>query len=355
VLSAGGGEYRSDGQENPPEDSHRDAQIFSPPYLFKGARPEITAGPRSVSYGEIFEVGTSQPNEIDRVSWIRLPSATHAFDQSQRINFLKFTAGTGALRVTAPDRPGICPPGHYMLFILSKAGVPSIARIIQIRPAVVTGAVAARAPRTELLTLSPVASEGAHVDVFARQATVAAAAKGTRVVVGITGTCPYGIAACWGGAREALYRLEGVDLVTPIPNADDSTAEVFLEDERVPALDRWDEQFRSIVSGRYELRGIEVTLQGVIDERDGKLFLAGSGQRPEVQLAPLAAQDKIQWDHAAKTRRPLEEGEMLAYGTLAAAARNLPDGQQLTVTGPLKQTDTGTQLRVRLFRNAEIG
>jgi galactose oxidase len=356
VLSAGGGEYRSDGQENPPEDSHRDAQIFSPPYLFKGARPEITAGPASVSYGETFEVGTSQPNEIDQVSWIRLPSATHAFDQSQRINFLDFTPGTQTLRVTAPDRPNICPPGHYMLFILSKAGVPSIARIIQIRPAVTPAAVAARAPETELLTLSPVVAErGASLDVFARQATVAAAAKGTRVVVGITGTCPYGIAACWGGAREALYRLEGVDLVTPIPNADDSTAEVFLEDERVPALDRWDEQFRSIVSGRYELRGIEVTLQGVIDERDGKLFLAGSGQRPEVQLAPLAAQDKIQWDHAAKTRRPLEEGEMLAYGTLAAAARNLPDGQQLTVTGPLKQTDTGTQLRVRLFRSAEEG
>ena len=356
VLSAGGGEYRSDGQENLPEDSHRDAQIFSPPYLFKGARPEITAGPASVSYGETFEVGTSQPSEIDRVSWIRLPSATHAFDQSQRINFLDFTPGAGTLSVTAPDRPNICPPGHYMLFILSKAGVPSIARIIQIRAAVIPPAIAARAPETELSTLSPVSSEpGPYLDVFARRATVAAAAKGTRVVVGITGTCPYGIAACWGGAREALYRLEGVDLVTPIPNADDSTAEVFLEDGRVPALDRWDEQFRSIVSGRYELRGIEVTLRGVIDERDGKLFLAGSGRRPEVQLAPLAAEDKIQWDHAAQARKPLEEGEMLAYETLAAAARNLPDGQQLTITGPVKQTDAGVQLHVRLFRNAERG
>jgi galactose oxidase len=234
--------------------------------------------------------------------------------------------------------------------------VPSIARIIQIRAAVIPPAMAVRAPETELSILSPVASEPrAYLDVFARQATVAAAAKGTRVVVGITGTCPYGIAACWGGAREALFRLEGVDLVTPIPNADDSTAEVFLEDGRVPALDRWDEQFRSIVSGRYELRGIEVTLQGVIDERDGSLFLAGSGQRPDVQLAPLAPEDKIQWDHAAQARQPLEEGEMLAYETLAAAARNLPDGRQLTITGPLKQTDTGAQLRVRLFRNAEKG
>lgn len=353
VLSAGGGEYRPGGQENPPEDSHRDAQIFSPPYLFKGERPEITTAPASVSYGEIFEVGTSQPNDIGTVSWIRLPSVTHAFDQSQRINFLDFTAGTGALSVTAPDRPNICPPGHYMLFILSKEGVPSIARIIQIRTAVATAVVAARAPETELLAPSPVVSEpgayGAYLDVFARQAEVAAAAKGTPVVVGITGTCPYGIAACWGGAREALYSLEGVDLVNPIPDADDSTAEVFLEDERVPTLDRWYEQFQSIVNGRYELRGVEVALQGAIEERNGELFLAGSGQRPEVQLAPLAAEDKIQWDHAAQTRRPLEEGEALAYERLAAAARDLAEGEQVTVTGPLKQTDAGSQLHVRLF------
>ena len=83
-------------------------------------------------------------------------------------------------------------------------------------------------------------------------------------------------------------------------------------------------------------------------------FLAGSGQRPSLQLAPLAAADKIQWNHTAQTLKPLEEGEARAYERLAAASRNLPDGQQVTVTGPLKQTDAGYQLHVRLFRNAEV-
>jgi hypothetical protein len=351
VLSAGGGEYRPGGRENPPEDTHRNAQIFSPPYLFKGDRPEITSAPASVSYGETFEVDTPQPNEIGKVSWVRLASVTHSFDQNQRINFLQFQVDAGRLRIAAPNSPNVCPPGHYMLFILSNDGVPSIARIIQIESAAVPAAVAARAPETELLTPSPAVSEGgAYLDVFVRQAAVAEAAKGTAVVVGITGTCPYGIAACWGGAREALHRLEGVDLVNPIPDADDSTAEVFLEDERLPALDRWDEQFHSIVGGRYDLHGVEVTLEGVIEERDGKLFLAGSGQRPPVQLAPLAAVDKIQWNHTAQTLKPLTEGEALAYERLAAASRDLADGQQVTVTGPLKQTDTRYQLHVRLFK-----
>jgi galactose oxidase len=352
VLSAGSGEYRPDNvNENDPEDSHRDGQIFSPPYLFKGERPEITSAPDSVSYGQSFEVHTSRPNEIGTVSWIRLPSVTHSFNENQHINFLQFQAGAGKLTVTAPNSPNLCPPGHYMLFILSQAGVPSVAKMIQMQAAVAPVALATEPPVDVEV---PVVSEPqAYLQVYAREVEVAEAAKGTAVVVGITGTCPYGIGACWGGAYEALCRLPGVDLVSPVPNTDDSTAEVFLEDERLPALDRWDEQFRRIVNGTYEMRGIEVTLQGVIDAREGQLFLAGSGRRPSVQLAPLPATDKIQWNHTAQTLKPLEEGEALAYAKLAAASRDLPDGQQVTVTGPLKQTDAGYQLHVRLFRNAD--
>jgi hypothetical protein len=67
------------------------------------------------------------------VSWIRLPSVTHAFDQSQRITFFQdFTVGTEVLTLTAPRSPNTCPPGYYMLFIMSKAEVPSIAKIIHI-------------------------------------------------------------------------------------------------------------------------------------------------------------------------------------------------------------------------------
>jgi hypothetical protein len=125
---------------------------------------------------------------------------------------------------------------------------------------------------------------------------------------------------------------------------------VFLQDEALPAIDRWEEQFGSIVNGRYVLRGVEVTLQGVVDARDGQLFLAASGQRPRGQLAPLAAADIIQWNRAAGTPKPLEADEALAYERLVATARGLADGQQVTVTGPLKQTDAGYQLHVCLFR-----
>src|SRR5262249_24004504 len=294
-----------------------------------------------------FELGTSQPEKIGKVSWIRLPSVTHSFDENQHINFLQFQAGAGKLIVTVPNSPNLCPPGHYMLFILSKAGVPSIAKMIQIHAAVVPVALAA-----EPLVEAPVLSEPrAYLQVYSHELEVIETAKGTAVVVGITGTCPYGIGACWGGAYEALRRLQRVELVNPVPNTDDSTAEVFLIDDRLPPLEDWHKQFRSMVNGTYEIRGVEVTLKGGIEEREGNLFLAGSGQQPRVRLVPLRAMDKIQWNHAMRERKPVDPDEALAYERLAAAVTGLPGGgQQVTITGPLDQTPAGYQLYLRLSK-----
>jgi hypothetical protein len=137
VLSAGGGEYspKNDGQANDPKDSHRNGQIFCPPYLFKkGKRPDIVDAPTSVGYGEKFEVKTSHPDDVGAVNWVKLSSVTHSFNTDQRINFLTFTvSGPTALTVAAPAKPSLCTPGHYMLFVLNKDGFPSVAKIIQIK------------------------------------------------------------------------------------------------------------------------------------------------------------------------------------------------------------------------------
>jgi galactose oxidase len=349
VLSAGGGEYRPvNGVDMPndPVDSHRDAQIFSPPYLFKGARPDISAAPDSVDYGATFQVGTLQPNDIGRVSLVRLSSVTHSFNMNQRINVLAFQVAGGVLKVTAPKSPNVCPPGHYMLFILNRQGVPSVARMVQVR----LPAAAAAAPAVEALTAAEAVAAPPALDALGWRSAVRQAAKGTAVLVGITGTCPYGIGACWGGANEALRSLEGVHNVDPIPDVDDSTATLFLQDDRLPPLDRWGPQFEKMVNGSYVLRGVEVTLQGTIEERGGQLFLADGRTTPLVRLALADPADKVQWDRATGAPKPLEPAESEAYGMLAADARTFPPGQRLTVTGPLKQTADGYQLEVRLFK-----
>jgi hypothetical protein len=343
VLSAGGGEFKvAGGLPNDPRDTPRNAQIFRPPYLFRGERPEITnLSVSRVQYGDTFEVETPHADEIAKVSWISLSSVTHAFNQTQRINFLQFSGAAGKLVVTTPSSANLCPPGHYMLFLLNEAGVPSVARIIRIAAGAESG--------LESLAAGSSVEIQPREDTFSDQAALVSAAKGTAVVVGITSTCPYGLGACWGGAQEALSRLGGVDLVNPAVNVLDSTAEVFLAGLGLPPLGSWSEQFQRIVNGRYEWRGAEVTLHGIVYEQDQSFFMAGNERRPPVQLAPLRASDKIQYDNTARTSKPMDADEASSYRRLKESYRNWSDPTEVTVTGPLTQTDTGYRLHVRVF------
>jgi galactose oxidase len=109
-------------------------EIFRPPYLFKGARPTITTLSKStVAYGETFTVTTPSAAQITQVRWIRLGSVTHAFDANQRANTLSFARGSGLVRVTAPANSRLAPPGHYLLFLLNRNGVPSVGKIVKVQ------------------------------------------------------------------------------------------------------------------------------------------------------------------------------------------------------------------------------
>ena len=103
------------------------AQIFSPPYLFKGPRPTITGSPSVVQYGSNFQVSTPDAASISSVSLIRPAAVTHSFDQSTRRVSLPFTVSNGTLNVQAPADGADAPPGNYMLFIINSNGVPSVA------------------------------------------------------------------------------------------------------------------------------------------------------------------------------------------------------------------------------------
>jgi len=278
------------------------------------------------------------------VSWIRLPSATHSFDQNQRINFLPFKVSANAVAVTAPSNANSCPPGHYMLFLLNKQRVPSVAKIIRIVHA---------GPLNVVSHSVSSAGSTEQPSMLDRDAAVVAAAHGTRLVVGVTPACPYGISACWGGAYEALRNLQGVDSVRPVPNAEDSVAYVYLKDYGLPDLERWPEQFARTANGTYLFRGAEVTIQGQVQEKLGELFLTGNSERPEVALAPLQASARIQWDHKRGVRKPFEGNEEVAYANLAAKKRNATAMSKVTVTGPLSQTDAGFVLQVRVFKAPE--
>jgi galactose oxidase len=340
VMSAGGGEYQPQSSvlaPNNPADSHPNCQIFSPPYLFKGARPDITKCPTAIEYGQNFEVGTSEPDQIAKVSMIRLPSVTHSFDQNQRINFLAPTALQNSIKLTAPPNAQVCPPGHYLLFLLNKSSAPSVARIIQ----VLGQPVAAARPvaRAALRVLGPVEKDAAIV----------ANAKRPPVVVGLTSTCPYGLAACWGGAYVALSRLPGVEIVRPMADAKDSVAFLYLSHDSLPDVANWPSEFERLANAAYVWRGVEVTLAGNLVVDNGELILAEAQSRPAVTLAPLQLADKVQLNMENGGLKPLPEEENMAFDNLSKLLGRSAGGRSVTVTGPLRKEGTGFVLEVRKF------
>ncbi|GAA3985825.1 galactose oxidase early set domain-containing protein [Hymenobacter antarcticus] len=125
VLSAGGGS--GGGYSDQPN-----AELYSPWYLFNGARPELTTAPPIVGYQEQFQVATPSSAAISRVTLVRLSSVTHSFNMNQRFLELSFApAGATNLTVTAPVNAN-CPPGQYLLFVLNSQGIPSVGRVITV-------------------------------------------------------------------------------------------------------------------------------------------------------------------------------------------------------------------------------
>jgi hypothetical protein len=129
VLSTGSGDGGGGSQQYSYE-------IYSPPYLFKGARPTYNLSSSSMRYGVPLTVTTPNAVSIRKVTIIRFASSTHAFDMGQRLNTLSFqAAGDGlSLTVTPPAAGRLAPPGPYMLFIINDKGVPSVAQTVLLGP-----------------------------------------------------------------------------------------------------------------------------------------------------------------------------------------------------------------------------
>src|SRR2546425_2739194 len=125
VLHTGSGDWLG------PQPEERNYELYSPPYLFRGARPIVTgATSTDVGYGQTVFLETPDGAGIAKVTFIRLGSVTHAFDMGQRLVPLRFSQATGGLAVALPASRTAAPPGPYMLFLVNGSGVPSVARIM---------------------------------------------------------------------------------------------------------------------------------------------------------------------------------------------------------------------------------
>ena len=110
------------------------AEIYSPPYLFKGARPAISAAPKAVKWGDKF--GVKSPSKVSRAVLMAPAATTHGYDMNQRhveLAVSSIVEGVG-INVVAPPSANVAPPGYYMLFLLNGQGVPSVSRPVRLDP-----------------------------------------------------------------------------------------------------------------------------------------------------------------------------------------------------------------------------
>ena len=119
-------------------------QFFKPPYLFKNVdgktlpadRPVIASAPGEVTHGDTFTINMkTNAAAIKQLAWIRLPSLTHSWNPNQHfVTVQSFTSTGNSISMRAPLDGNAAQPGHYMLFALDQSGVPSVAKIIRIKP-----------------------------------------------------------------------------------------------------------------------------------------------------------------------------------------------------------------------------
>jgi hypothetical protein len=126
----------------------RDFEVFTPPYLYLkdgsgqlAPRPEIAGAPTALGYDGAFTLTTT--SDIRKLALVRLGAPTHSEDQSQRYIPLGFSVSGTTLTVAAPNNPHEAPAGHYMLFAIDAAGVPSVASIVHLQRPVVSAPPAA--------------------------------------------------------------------------------------------------------------------------------------------------------------------------------------------------------------------
>ncbi|MEE1811315.1 galactose oxidase-like domain-containing protein [Streptomyces sp. BE133] len=100
-------------------------EIYTPPYLYRGSRPELTAGPKSIRRGSTGRFTTARGATITSAKLMRPSAVTHVTDTDQRSVALGLKRTAGGITVTVPGNRALVPSGWYMLFVTDDRGTPS--------------------------------------------------------------------------------------------------------------------------------------------------------------------------------------------------------------------------------------
>jgi hypothetical protein len=112
-----------------------DIEAWSPPYLFRGVRPQLSQlSDSSPSRGQTIKFQVALATRLTRVVLMGLQTTTHWVDGGipRRLE-LPVTQPTNIAQITLPSDPNLLPVGWYMLFGMVD-DIPSKALILRVDP-----------------------------------------------------------------------------------------------------------------------------------------------------------------------------------------------------------------------------
>ncbi len=133
LITLGSDPLYSDADNKVPGTFEQRIEIYSPPYLFKGDRPQIASGPVQVARGSTVWFGIPNVRGVKAARLVRPSAVTHVTDVDQRSIKLGIKRNGDGLDVTIPRGAGLVPSGWYMLFVTDGNGAPSKAHWVHVR------------------------------------------------------------------------------------------------------------------------------------------------------------------------------------------------------------------------------
>ncbi len=115
------------------------AELYAPSYLVAAdgstpPRPTITSvNATAFDPGAVVSMAVTTSDPIRRVTLLKAGTVTHTRSFEQQFVDLPFTVSGSTVTATLPA-DGTLTPGNYLLHVLDANGVPSVAKIVSVRP-----------------------------------------------------------------------------------------------------------------------------------------------------------------------------------------------------------------------------
>ncbi|MFF8092249.1 galactose oxidase-like domain-containing protein [Streptomyces sp. NPDC016675] len=132
LMFFGSDSLYADKANTKPGEFEQRIEIYTPPYLYRDSRPDLSGGPQTIERGESGTFTSRSASTVKKVRLIRPSASTHVTDVDQRSIALDFEADGQKLTVTVPENKNLVQSGWYMMFVTDGQGTPSKAQWVKV-------------------------------------------------------------------------------------------------------------------------------------------------------------------------------------------------------------------------------